>query len=318
MPGDTMAAPHPHAPSTPQAPASSLQRNTIIGLVASTALAGVKFLAGVLGHSSALIADAVESLADSIGSIVVWHALRVAERPPTERHPYGYGKAEALASLFVGLLLLGASAWIVSKAFHELLTPHDAPRAWTLLVLVAVILVKELLFRLILTGATQHQSDAAKADAWHHRSDAVTSAAALVGVAVAIWGPRWFGMPRLVLADEVAALLASGIIVLTAFSLITPSLQELLDASSQELIDEVRRTASAVEGVRLVEKIHARKSGRGHHLDMHVHVDPHLTVKDAHALSGKVRATIRAAHPTVRDVLIHIEPANADLYLAPN
>lgn len=292
--------------------ATALQRNTIIGLVASIALAGVKLAAGIFGHSSALIADAVESLADTIGSIVVWQGLRVADRPPDEKHPYGYGKAEALAALVVGALLFLAAAWIVVDAIREILTPHLAPRPWTLLVLVLVVLVKEALFRVVLKGAEVFESDAAKADAWHHRSDAITSSCAFIGVVIAIWGPATFNAPKLVLADEVAAIVASGIILTTALRLVRSPLRELLDAASPELVRRVRESAASVPGVRLVEKVHARKSGRGYHVDMHLHVDPAMSVHDAHALAGKTKAVVMERNPTVRGVLIHIEPAEPD------
>ncbi|MFM9994351.1 MAG: cation diffusion facilitator family transporter [Phycisphaerales bacterium] len=285
-----------------------LQRNTLIGLVVSVLLAAGKFLAGVLGHSSALVADGVESLADTVGSIAVWQGFRVASRKPDADHPYGYGRAETLAALSVGALLVVAAAVIVVKAFADMLTPHSAPAAWTLIALVGVIAAKEVLFRLVLRGAEMFESDAARADAWHHRSDAITSAAAFIGVSIAIWGPGLFNAPRLVLADEAAAILASGIILFTAVRLIRPSLRELLDAAAPELAEGVRATAAQVEGVRLVEKIHARKSGRGYLVDMHLHVPPDLSVRAAHALSGKVKATVREKHPSVRHVLIHIEP----------
>lgn len=286
-----------------------LQRNTLIGLVASILLAIGKFVVGLLGNSSAIIADAVESFADAIGSLVVLQGLRVAGRAPDENHPYGYGKAEALAALAVGALLMAAAAGIVAEAFREMLTPHAAPAPWTLYVLIAVIVVKEGLFRLVLRGAEEFHSDAARADAWHHRSDAITSAAALLGVAVAVWGPRLLNAPNLVLADEVAALVASGIIFLTAWRLIRPSLRELLDAAAPELANAVACTAAQVEGVSLIEKVHARKSGRAYHVDMHMHVPGEMGVQAAHALSGKVKAVVMDRHPNVKNVLIHIEPA---------
>lgn len=286
----------------------TLNRNTLIGLGASVALAAVKMLAGILGHSSALIADAVESLADTVGSLVVWQSLRVADRPADHEHPYGHGKAEALATLFVGGLLFAAAGVIVVRAIEDIRTPHDAPETWTLAVLVGVIVVKEWLFRVVLKGATQHASDAAKADAWHHRADAVTSAAAFLGVSIAIAGARWLDMPRLVLADEIAAMIASVIIVVTGVNLVRPAFHELLDGSMPEIATKVRATAGQVEGVVLIEKVYARKSGRGYHVDMHVQVDRALTIEAAHALGGKVRAHVRATHPEVRDVLIHIEP----------
>lgn len=288
-----------------------LVRNTLIALVASVALAIGKLVAGVLGHSTALIADAVESLADAVGSLIVWQALRVSARPPDEDHPYGYGKAEAVAALLVGVLLVIAAVLIVVESFQQLFTPHRAPEAWTLLVLVSVVVVKEVLFRLLVRGAREHASDAAHADAWHQRSDAITSAAALIGVSVAIWGPARTGVAQLVYADEVAALLASGVILLTAWRLARPALRELLDAAPHDLLARVRREAQGVPGVVIVEKLSARKSGAGFLVDMHLHVDGAMSVDEAHRLSGRVKARVRESLPVVRNVLIHIEPAES-------
>jgi cation diffusion facilitator family transporter len=287
---------------------STLQRNTVIGFFASIGLSLTKLAAGVWGQSSALIADAIESLADTVGSVLVWQALRVASQPPDQKHPYGYGKAEALASLGVGVLLVGAAIFIVVKSVHEILIPHEAPAAWTLLVLVGVVITKEVLFRFVMQGADQFDSDAARADAWHHRSDAITSIAALIGVTVAIWGPRWFGIPGLVFADEVAAILASGVILMSAWMLIRPALDELLDAVAHEMVEKVRAVASGVDGVREVEKVFVRKSGSGYHVDMHLHVDPEVSVRVAHALSGKVKAILKSEIPRLTSVLIHVEP----------
>lgn len=308
----TFSTSDPAAPLARGAPHDSgsrrLRFNTALGLIAGVLLSALKFLAGWLGHSSALIADAVESLADTIGSIVVWRSLKLADRPPDQSHPYGYGKAESLAAMIVGVLLLLAAGFIVSKAFNDLLTPHEPPELWTLLVLLMVIGVKEGLYRLALRGARLTNSDAARADAVHHRADAITSLAALVGVSIAIAGPRWLSSPRLVFADEVAAMVASGIIVVTGVGLIAPAMRELLDAASPALAQEVQATSLRVPGVRLIEKVETRKSGRGYLVDMHVHVDPEMNVHDAHALGGRVKATVMAQHPAVHRVLIHVEP----------
>ncbi|MBL8889521.1 MAG: cation transporter [Planctomycetaceae bacterium] len=284
-------------------------QNTVIGLIASILLALIKLLAGIFGRSSALVADAVESLADTVGSILVWQAVRVAARPPDPRHPYGYGKAEAVAAMAVGGLLVVAAIFIVVKAIQEILVPHEAPAAWTLIVLGLVVAIKELLFRFVMQGAAELNSDAARADAWHHRSDAITSAAAFIGVSIAIWGPQWTGIPTLVFADEAAAFLASGIILITAVSLIQPALYELLDAASDEMARDVRRIAGQVEGVCEIEKVYVRKSGSGYHVDMHLHVSPDLSIRVAHALAGKVKAVLQQALPNLVSVLIHVEPA---------
>ncbi|MGD9690050.1 MAG: cation diffusion facilitator family transporter [Phycisphaerales bacterium] len=289
-----------------------LQRNTIIGLAVSIALAGGKLVGGILGHSSALVTDAVESIGDTLGSVIVWWGLKVGEQGPDERHPYGYGRAETIAALGVGVMLVVAAAIIIVRALVQIMTPHEAPAAWTLGVLAVVVVVKEGLFRLVLGGADAMASDAARADAWHHRSDAITSAAAMVGILIAVWGPGIFNVPSLVLADEAAAVFAGVIIIFTASRFIAPSLRELLDASSPQLAEKVRRTAGAVEGVRLVEKVHARKNGRGYLIDMHLHVAPEITVREGHALAGRVKATIRREHPSVRHMLIHVEPAETE------
>jgi cation diffusion facilitator family transporter len=286
----------------------NLQRNTIIGFVVSLVLAIVKLAAGVIGRSSALVADAVESFADTIGSMLVWQALRVSAKPADKDHPYGYGKAEAVASLAVGGMLVVAAFYIVVKAFHEIMIPHEPPAAWTLLVLIGIVAVKEILFRVVIKGADEFESSAARADAWHHRSDAITSAAAFVGVAIAVWGPGLFSINALVMADEAAAILASGVILITAWHLIRPALQELMDATSHELADTIVDIAEKVDGVRLVEKVLVRKSGAGFHLDMHLQVDPDLSIRVAHALAGKVKAILKAQLPRLMTVLIHVEP----------
>lgn len=288
---------------------NAVERNAAIGFVVSVALAAVKLVAGLAGHSSALMADAVESFADSIGSVLVLKALRVASKPPDADHPHGYGKAEAIAALSVGGMLVVAAILIVIEAAQELMNPHAAPAAWTLGVLIGVIAVKEILFRFAIRGADDFDSAAARADAWHHRSDAITSAAAVVGVSVAVWGPGMAGIPELILADEVAAILASGIVLLTASRLIRPALHELLDAASHEISEEVAAIARTDPSVKLVEKTYVRKSGSGYFIDMHLHVDPTLSVLEGHQIAGRVKSVIKSQRSAIRSVLIHIEPS---------
>lgn len=288
--------------------AGAALRITLIGLLVSVGLATVKLIGGVVGNSSALVADAIESFADSASSLVVLQGIRVARKPPDEDHPYGHGKAEAVSALIVCVLLLVAAGFIAVESAQQILTPHGPPKAWTLIVLGGVVLVKEVLFRVVGRIAEREASNAAHADAWHHRADAITSVAAFVGVTLAVWGPGWFGSPQLVYADEVAAIVASGIIVYTALRLLHDPLHELLDAAPADLLEEIRTVASSVEGVRGVEKVLARKSGPKYLVDMHLHVDATITIREAHAIGGKVRATVRQRVPRVRDVLTHVEP----------
>jgi cation diffusion facilitator family transporter len=242
-------------------------------------------------------------MADIFGSIVVWGGLRIAALPADSDHPYGHGKAEALAALIVALMLLAAGIGISIEAVREILHPQKGPAAYTLWVLIGVVVVKEVLFRVVRRVSREVGSGAVRADAWHHRSDAITSAAAAIGISVALVGGKGYEP-----ADDWAALFASAVILFNAYRLIRPPLHELMDAEPSGIIDRVRAVAKEVPGVLDVEKVLARKSGLRYWVDMHVEVDPTMTVHRAHGVSHDVKDEIRSRLPKVEDVLIHIEP----------
>lgn len=275
-----------------------------LGLLANFVLAVVKLIAGVVGNSYALIADAVESTVDIFGSAVVWGGLRIAARNPDDHYPYGYGKAESLAAAVVGILLLLAAAGIAIEAVREIVTPHHAPASFTLIVLGLVVLTKEVLFRRVFEAGSEEGSRAVTADAWHHRSDAITSAAAFIGITIAlIGGPGWEP------ADDWAALVSSLVIVLNGLNLLRHSARDLMDrAPDAELLATVAEAATSVPGVRAIEKLMARRAGTGFYIDLHVQADPALSLHDAHILSGKVKSAIRSRLKQARGVLIHMEP----------
>lgn len=277
------------------------------GLLVNAVLALVKLLAGLLGNSYALVADAVESLADIFGSLVVWGGLSWSSREADPRYPFGYGKAESVSAAIVGLVLLLAAAGIAAEAVVEIRTPHHAPAPFTLAVLLAVVLVKELLFRSVLRGARDTGSVAVAADAWHHRSDAITSAFAFLGISAALLGgPGWEP------ADDWAALAASVIVFLNGLNIIRPAFAELMDRSPEAgVLEAVEAAVRRVPGVAATEKLKVRKSGPRYLLEMHVQADPALSLHQAHVLSGKVKSAIRLAVPSVRDVLIHMEPVES-------
>jgi cation diffusion facilitator family transporter len=280
-------------------------RVTLVGLVINALLTCAKFAAGILGHSHALIADAVESLADIFSSIIVWRGVVVASEPADEDHPYGHGKAEPIAAATVSTMLLVAAGWIAVQAFREIAHPHPAPAPYTLLVLFLVICIKEGLFRFVLREAISVESSAVQTDAWHHRSDMITSLAAAIGISVALLGGKGYES-----ADEVAAIVAAGIIVWNAWRLLRPALNELMDRSpSRELSERIRRIAEAVKGVERVEKTLVRKMGYNFYADMHVEVDPQMTVQHSHEIAHEVKDKVRTQIPRVRDVLVHIEPS---------
>ncbi len=279
-------------------------RTAQVGLLVNTVLAAVKILAGVFGRSYALIADGVESIADIFSSLIVWGGLRIASRSADEDYPFGYGKAEPIAAAAVALLLLAAAIGIAIESVREIVTPHHTPRPFTLAVLVVVVLVKELLFRRVLRVGSDVGSTAVRADAFHHRSDAMTSAAAFVGISVAlIGGPGWES------ADDWAALIAAAIIVYNGVGVLRPAIHDLMDrAPGYDMLGKVATAATGVAGVCAIEKLKVRKVGLGYYVDLHVQADPTLPLHDAHVLSGMVKSAIREAVPEVTGALIHMEP----------
>jgi len=280
-----------------------------MGLLVNLVLVLVKLVAGIAGHAYALIADAIESSMDLFSSVVVWAGLRITTKPADEDYPYGYGKAEAVATAVVSLMLLGAAIGIAVAAIGEIRTPHHAPAAWTLIVLAMVIVVKEILSRKVLDVGKETGSSAVKADAWHHRSDALTSIAAFVGISIALWGGEGWEA-----ADDWAALVAALIIATNGFILLRTALRDLMDRMPDELgASQVGFVARSVDGVRAIEKLRVRRLGTDYYLDLHVQTDPLMPLRDAHILSGKVKGAIRAAFPNVAGVLIHMEPFESEL-----
>jgi cation diffusion facilitator family transporter len=279
---------------------------TFLGLGVNIALTGCKFTAGVAGRSHALIADAVESTADIFSSIIVWRGLAVAAEPADREHPYGHGKAEPLAAASVALVLLLAAAGIVLKSTHELLEPREKPRAFTLAVLIGVVAVKEILFRFVSREAGSVESTVLYTDAWHHRSDAITSLAAAIGITFAL-----LGGPDFSFADDAAAIAAGLFIAWNGWHLLRPALSELMDASpNAAVVGQIRLAARKVRGVNAVEKCMVRKAGFQYFVDMHVEVEGGLTVREAHQIAHLVKDKVRETVPNVRDVLVHIEPSS--------
>ena len=280
-----------------------------LGLLINTGLALVKFVAGILGNSYALIADAVESTSDILSSAIVWGGIRIASREADDDFPFGYGKAEALAGAIVALMLLAASVGISIEAIREIHTPHHAPAPFTLIVLVAVVLVKEMLFRRVFRVGQEEESIAVKSDAWHHRSDAITSVAAFVGISIALWkGEGWES------ADDWAALVAALVIAINALILLRPAVFDLMDrAPEPDIVERVRLAALAVPDVMAIEKLKVRRAGTGLYVDLHVQSDPNLSLHAAHIVSGKVKSAIRGSVRRVHGVLIHMEPFEGKL-----
>jgi divalent metal cation (Fe/Co/Zn/Cd) transporter len=232
-----------------------------IAIAVNVVLAFTKITVGLIGRSSALIADGFESTVDIFSSAVVWLGFRISRRPPDSTHPYGHGKAESISAVAVSAILLAR----IGKRI----------------------------------GSTSLQSDA-----WHHRTDALTSLAAFVGISIAL-----LGGPGYEAADDWAAL---GVCVIIAFNggrLLIASLNEVMDAAAPEQTQEtVRRIATETDDVVYIEKCRVRKSGLGMLMDIHVVVDGNITVKKGHEIAHLVQKRLHEAIPEIRDVVVHIEP----------
>jgi len=280
------------------------------GLLTNAVLVFVKLIAGIVGNANALVADAVESSADIFSSLIVWTGLSIASRPADENHPFGHGKAEPIAAAVVSLMLLGAAIGIALMAFREILRPHQSPAPFTLFVAAGVILIKEALYRRVVRVGRETGSTAVVADAWHHRSDAISSGAAFIGIAIALaGGPGWEA------ADDWAALVAALVITINGARTLRPALSGLMDEAPDRTVWVVAHdAASRVEGVRRVEKLHVRSSGTGYYVDLHVQADPQLSLEAAHEIGAGVKYAIREAIPRAVNVLVHMEPyRQADL-----
>ena len=274
-------------------------------MIVNLIFAAAKILGGLFGHAYVLIADGIESALDIAGSFVIWGGLKFAARPPDETHPYGHGKAEPIAAALVAFGVLAAAAGLATESVREILTPHHRPAPFTLGILIVVIVVKEILFRYVNRIGRHVQSTAVQTDAWHHRSDALTSAAAFIGISVAlIGGSAWQS------ADDWAALFACAVIAANGIRLLRPALYEIMDTAPRgHIVELVRDAAQSVPGVRDVEKSFVRKMGLNFYADLHVKVDGEISVRDGHRIAHEVKHAIQQTDSRIADVLVHIEPA---------
>lgn len=277
----------------------------LVGLSSNVMLAAIKIVTGIIGNSYALLADGIESTLDIFSSVVVLGGIKISSLPADENHPYGHGKAESLAAMTVSLVLLMAGIGIAVKSILEIMQPHHTPAFFTLIILVGVIIVKEVLFRFLFSVGKSVDSLSLKTEAWHHRSDALTSAAAFIGISIAITGGK--GYER---ADDWAALAASGIIIFNGINMLNHAVKEIMDyAPNPECEETIRSIAGRIKGVAAIEKCRVRKSGLNLFVDIHVEVNGAMQVHEAHAIAHEVKDALVTSSLGIVDVLVHIEPA---------
>ena len=285
-------------------PAAKAIATIIVSIIGNAILALVKGFVGYFGNSYALIADAIESTSDVFSSIVVLVGLRYSSLPPDENHPYGHGKAESLVTFIVVVLLIGSGVLIAVQSIEHILTPHKVPAPYTLYVLGAVILVKESFFRYVSRNSKQTNSSSLTADAWHHRSDALTSAAAFIGISIALVMGEGYET-----ADDWAALIATGIIFYNSYLIFRPAFSEIMDENRyDDLVAVLRTKALTVPGVIATEKCRVRKSGMKYLVDLHITVSATITVKEGHDVAHALKNALMQNIPEIADILIHFEP----------
>jgi cation diffusion facilitator family transporter len=291
-------------PESVEAMYRSAVRTAGAGLAINLVLGVVKLVGGIVGSSFALISDAVNSIGDSLGSAIVLFALRVAQKPPDSDHPYGHTRAESVAGLSVAWLIAFSAMTVGWEAMTHMFDRHSAPAAWTLWIAAANAVIKEVLYRVNKSIGERIGSQSLVANAWDHRSDALCSLAVVLGIAAVRWGG-----PRLVWADEAAALVVVAAILWSAFHLLRGSAAELMDQQAdEETVDAIRQATLKVPGVRAVEKLRVRRSGMECFADIHVEVDPNMTVERGHKIGHDVKERLIGEITALRDVLVHLEP----------
>lgn len=279
-------------------------RTTYFSIIGNTALALVKGLAGYFGNSYALIADAIESTTDIFASCLVLIGFKYSKRPADENHPYGHGKIEPLITFAIVAFLVVSATIIAYESVQNIQTPHEAPKPWTLIVLGVIIAWKEISFQIVIRKSIQTNSTSLKADAWHHRSDAITSVMAFIGILIATIFGEGFET-----ADDWAALFAAGFILYNSYLILRPALGEVMDEQLyDDLIVEIRKKSLDVKGVKATEKCYVRKAGTKFHIDLHATVDSEISVKAGHAISHNLKDHLKKELPSLGQVLIHIEP----------
>jgi cation diffusion facilitator family transporter len=279
-------------------------RVALLGLLINIVLATAKIFAGLVGNAYVLIADGIESTLDIAGSIIIWGGLKFAARPPDATHPYGHGKAEPVAAIVVSMGVLAAALGLAIQSVREIFLPHHAPAPFTLLVLISVIIAKEILYRYVMRFGRDVESTAIQTDAWHHRTDAMTSIAAFIGISVAlVGGEAWQS------ADAWAALFACAFIGANGYRLLRPALFEIMDTAPRgDIVKVVQAAARSVPGVVEIEKCFIRKMGLSFYVDLHVGVDGNISVREGHRIAHAVKRAIQESDKRIADVLVHIEP----------
>lgn len=279
-------------------------KTSYFSILSNACLAIIKWFAGYFGNSYALIADAIESTTDIFSSTLVLFGIKYSSKPADKNHPYGHGKIEPLVTFAVVGFLVASAVIIAIQSIKNMYTPHELPKTYTLFILAGIIIWKEISYRFVVKKSKETKSTSLKADAWHHRSDAITSIAAFIGISIALILGKGFEY-----ADDGAALFAAFFILYNSYKIFRPALGEILDEHSHdEMESQIRKISKEVSGVIDTEKCFIRKTGMKYYIDLHIIVNSVLSVKEGHLISHKLKDKLQLEMPEVSNILIHVEP----------
>ena len=279
-------------------------KTTYFSIAGNTGLALIKWLTGYFGNSYALIADAIESTTDIFSSLLVLFGLKYSTKPADRNHPYGHGRAEPLITFLVVVFLITSATIIAYESIRNIGTPHELPQPYTLVVLGAIIVWKEISYRIVVKKSEETKSSSLKADAWHHRSDAITSIVVFIGISIALIFGKGYES-----ADDWAALFASAFIFYNSYLIFRPALGEIMDEHLyDDVTNQIKEVAKDVTGIIGTEKCYIRKTGMKYHVDLHATVDANISVKEGHNIAHNLKDRLKMEIPELADILIHIEP----------
>ncbi|HHH44544.1 MAG TPA: cation transporter [Gammaproteobacteria bacterium] len=282
-----------------------VRKVTLIGSVVDLLLGVAKILVGWAAHSQALIADGLHSLSDLATDFVVLYAAKHAHREADEDHPYGHGRIETLATVGLGITLIGVAFGIGYDATQRMNEPDLllAPGLLALVVAFVSVLAKEIIYQYTKNAAQRLRSNMLMANAWHSRSDAISSIVVVIGIGGAMMGHAYL--------DAVAAIAVAVMIAKIGFDLVRDSTRELIDTALEpEVVDAIRREIASVDGVRALHMLRTRRSGGDALIDLHVQVDPCISVSEGHQIGDTVRRRLLERIEEVTDVTVHIDPEN--------
>ncbi len=283
--------------------AGQVRKVTWVGMAVNVFLSVVKFIAGFLGNSQAVIADAVHSISDMSTDIIVLLGVKYWEAPADEDHPYGHRRIEAMITVTIGLLLVFVALGLFYRSVQSVNGTLELPRSAAVIGPFLSLFLKEILYRWTHRVGQRVRSSAVVANAWHHRTDALSSVPALIAVMIAVFRPEW------AFVDSIGAIIVSLIIIKAAWDIITPAIAELSDqGASPKDIQSIKTISKAVDHVKSVHAVRTRKLGYGFSVDLHIQVDGEMTVNEGHEISSKVKYALLRDGPNVLDVIVHLEP----------